>query len=102
MDEIEVTWMRATHIYWSLAWRWVLFSMLAGAIAGALLGVALGFLDRTENLELYGQIIGFVVSIPVGIWVVKTVMTKQYRHYRIALLPSNEALLEQSIKSLDD
>ena len=102
MEEIEVTWLRAARIWWSLVWRGMLFSMLAGMAAGAILGLVFGFLGQTDNLEQYAEVVGIAVSIPVGIWVVKTVLTIQFRHYRIVLLPSNEALLERSIKALDD
>jgi len=97
MEEIEVTWDRAIRIWWSLAWQGVLFSVIAGALAGFILGAILGALGMGESIEKYGQLVGLLVGIPVGIWVVKIVLTKQFRSFSIALVPSTEVLLEKTI-----
>ena len=97
MEEIEVTWNHAIRIWWSLAWRGILFSVIAGALAGFIVGAVLGALGMGENIEKYGQLVGLLVGIPVGIWVVRIVLTLQFRSFRIALVPSTEALLEKTI-----
>lgn len=97
MEELGVTWKRASVIWWSLFWRWVSFSVLAGFVAGFVLGLVLAALGIVEGAELYGQVAGVVVGIPVGIWVVKTVLMREFGHFRIALVPSAYALLEKSV-----
>jgi hypothetical protein len=97
MEEFAVTWKRATIIWWSLFWRWVLFSVLAGFIAGFVLGLVLAAFGKVEDAEVYGQIAGVIVGIPVGIWVVKKVLVKEFGRFRIALVPSSYALLEKSV-----
>lgn len=97
MDEIKVGWSHAVTIWWSLIWRWVLFGSIAGFIAGIVLGLVSSSLGLTDQLDIYGQLIGVFVSIPVGIWVVKHVLSLEYRRYRIALLPSHEAMLERVV-----
>ena len=99
MEELEVTWNRAIRIWWSLAWRGLLFGVIAGAIVGFIVGVAMGALGRPEEGGIYGQVAGMIAGIPVGMWVVKVVLSKEFRHYRIALVPSNEALLEKQVSN---
>jgi hypothetical protein len=97
MEELEVTWKRASIIWWSLLWRWVLFSALAGLIAGFVIGLAMVAFGVVEGAEVYGRIAGVVVGIPVGIWVVKTVLVKEFNRFRIVLVPSAYAMLEKSV-----
>lgn len=97
MEEIKVGWSHAIVVWWSLIWRWILFSMIAGFIGGFLLGILAAPLGIDGELELYGQLIGLLVSIPVGIWVVRRVLTMEYRRYRVALIPSREAMLERVV-----
>jgi len=97
MEEFAVTWKRAAIVWWSLVWRWALFSVLAGFIAGFATGLVLAASGVVEGVEVYGQIAGVVVGVPVGIWVVKTVLMKEFGRFRIALVPSTYALLEKSV-----
>lgn len=99
MDILEVSWSRAAQVWWSMAWRTFLFTAIAGALAGGVVGAIMGVLGYTENMELIGQIIGVMVAIPVGIWVVKKVLSMEFRKFRIVLLPSHEVVLE---RALDD
>ena len=65
MEEVEVTWMRATGIWWSLIWSTGLFGALAGALAGFFLGLVFGGMVQTENLEAYGQLVG-LIAMPLS------------------------------------
>ncbi len=38
-----------------------------------------------------------LVSIPVGIWVVKTILAKDFAKYRIVLVPSLESRIEAQL-----
>jgi len=97
MDEIKVSWSHAVNIWWSLIWRWVLFGGIAGLIAGIVLGLVSTLPGMSDLVDTYGQLTGMLVGIPVGIWVVKHVLSLEYRRYRIALLPSHEAMLERVV-----
>ena len=78
MNEVELNWARAIKVWWSLAWRGILFGSIAGFIAGFIVGY-LGF----GNL---GALAGLVVGIPIGMWVVKLVLAKSFSDFRLALV----------------
>ena len=103
MEEIAVTWGYAIKIWWSLTWRIVLFGGLAGFALGLLFGLfgaATGTAD--EVTHAWGQISGMLVSIPVAIWAVKSILNKDFKKYRIILVPSLESRLEAQIQDRTD
>ncbi|HKI61917.1 MAG TPA: hypothetical protein VKA31_06450, partial [Mariprofundaceae bacterium] len=79
VKEIEITWGRALKIWWSLVWRGVLFGMLGGAVVGFVVG-ALGVSPKDTTL------IGMIIGVPIGIWVVKNVVGKSYSDFRLVLV----------------
>jgi len=102
MQEIEVTWKHATRIWWAVVWRTVFFGALAGIGAGLVFGILLGGMQDEEQVALIAETAGLLVSIPVGIWVMKTVLTTQFRQFRIALVPSTEAKLENALNKPEE
>jgi hypothetical protein len=85
---LEVTWGRAIKVWWSLAWRLVLFGGIAGFIAGAIIGgvgAAAGANPRT--ISSLGSLSGMVIGIPIGMVVVRWVLRKSWSDFRIVLLP---------------
>lgn len=88
---LEVTWGRAVKVWWSLAWRGLLFGALAGFAAGFVLGVAGAVVGMSKGaIGLLGTIAGMVVAIPVGIWVVRNVLRKSWSDFRIAFVPHDQ------------
>lgn len=87
MNEVEVTWGNALKVWWSIVWRAILFCAIAGFVVGLIIGFVGGFMgsDR-EFITRLSALAGGIVSIPVGIWVVKIVLTKRYSSFRIALV----------------
>ena len=56
----------------------------------------MGFNAPSEAwLEMAGNLTGFIIAIPAGIWAVKLVLQKEYRNFRIGLVPSSERELEK-------
>ncbi|RMH21405.1 MAG: hypothetical protein D6698_02835 [Gammaproteobacteria bacterium] len=98
MQRTEVTWKHAIIVWWSLMWRVTLYGSLAGGLAGFVIGIVLGVVGKGDSAEFSGQIAGFLAGIPVGIWVVKTILTKEFGRFRIAILPSTEAQLEKIVQ----
>lgn len=90
MSEIEVTWGRVVKVWWSLAWRGILFGFLAGAGAGFVIGFlgAMGGMSR-ESTSLYSMLAGGAVGVPIGLWVVKTVLSKRFSDFRLALISTS-------------
>ncbi|HWM41694.1 MAG TPA: hypothetical protein VNP36_04575 [Burkholderiales bacterium] len=85
---IEATWGRATKVWWSLIWRAVLFGGLAGMLAGGVIGAILGAAGvPQQTIATVGGWLGILVSIPVGIWVVRSVLRKSWSDFRIVLIP---------------
>ncbi len=87
MNELEVTWGRALKVWWSIVWRAMLFSFIAGAVAGFLIGFfgSIAGMDP-KAIPIYSGLAGMVVAIPVGIWVVKVVLQKRFSGYRLVLV----------------
>lgn len=84
---VEVTWRRATEVWWSLIWRAVLFGGLAGAVVGGVMGGILGaFGAPQQTIGTVGNWLGILVGIPVGIWVVRSVLRKSWSDFRIVLM----------------
>jgi hypothetical protein len=96
MEELEITWLRALKIWWSIVWRTMLYSILFSILAGipiAISTAALGF-DEAVALQV-GRLIGLVIGFIVAVWVVKIVLGKSFSDFRIALVPSDEMRLRQ-------
>lgn len=88
--ELEVTWGKALRIWWSLIWRGVLYGGIAGLVARFIaieIGIALP--GPEGSLDTWATVAGIVVSIPVGMWVVKRVVKLRYSRFRIALLSTD-------------
>ncbi len=86
---LEVTFSRAAKVWWSLAWRALLFGILAGAAAGFVIGIVCAIASvPQEQISRYGSLAGLVVGVPVGIWVVQTILKKSWSDFRIVLVPN--------------
>jgi len=87
MDILEITYKNVLHIWWSFFWRALLFSVVAGGVLGGIFGFIAGALG--VNLELIGQvagILGYLISIPVSIFVFKRALEKKYRDFSVAFI----------------
>ena len=87
---LEVTFSRAMKVWWSLAWRGVLFGILAGGAAGFVIGmIGAAMHVPPEQMSRLGGLAGLIVGIPVGILVVQVVLQKSYSDFRIVLVPND-------------
>lgn len=92
--ELQVTWWRATKIWWSLLWRGIFYVLAVTLPLGFLIGITAAAFGVVESVRPYSEILGGIVGIPIGIWVVKIVLNKHYSDFRIVLLPSLESMLD--------
>jgi hypothetical protein len=84
---LELTWMRATKIWWSLLWRTVVFSALLGVLVGAIVGIALAALNfGTIAIAIIAQVLGTLGSIPIAVAVTRHVLGKSWSDFRIVLV----------------
>ena len=82
VKEIDVTWLRALKVWWSITWR----SMLLGFFICVLVTFAMFAFGLKEYVGLTTSIIGILV----GIAAVKFVLGKTYKDFRLVLV-KNEA-----------
>lgn len=98
METLEVTWSRALRVWWSIVWRTAVFGMLALVVV--MVPLIIFLVDRydAEKTAVIVDLVGYAVTVPVGVWVVKRVLTRQFRSYRIVLLPSDDVLLTRHLR----
>ncbi len=84
-NEIEITWSYVFRIYWAWMWR----SLLLFLVFGTLFGIGVGFIASILNLidiqplfAAYGLVVGLIVSFLV----LRTILRKRFRTFRIALI----------------
>lgn len=84
---VEINWMRALKVWWSIAWRSLLFSFLGGFVVGFILGFIMGMAGiDPKTIESTCRLAGAIISIPIGIAVVKIVLGKKFSDFRVALI----------------
>ena len=87
VEIVEVTWMRAFKVWWSLLWRGLLFCFLGGGLVGFTLGFFLGLAKvEPETIKSACTISGYIVSIPIGIVVTRLVLNNRYSDFKIVLI----------------
>lgn len=92
MQELEITWERALHVWWAFFWRCIAY-VLPGSLV---LGVAIAVIASLFNIDLehYAwtlNALGFVVGFFVSWWVLKNILGKSFSGFRIALIASPSA-----------
>lgn len=84
---VEVTWKRVVKVWWSLVWRYLLYSTLVGVGIGFILGLVLAIVGAfPEVIAKICGITGLVFAIPVSIVVTRIVLKKRYSDFKIALI----------------
>jgi hypothetical protein len=87
MRELEATWERIIRIWWLLAWRvflgTLLFHLIAGAVA-AFISHA-GYLPE-ETAIFITVLIAWLASIYWGLIVVRAALRKKYMEFRLVLV----------------
>jgi len=78
-----------------LLWGGILYTLLITFPTGIVIGIIAAFMGEVEQMKVYGNLIGLILGIPIGIWVVRIVLNKQFSEFRIVLVPSNRAILNR-------
>lgn len=90
MQELEITWQRATRIWWAWLWRAAALSVVCGGLIGfviGLLGAMLGF----RNLAPLNLVVGLVVGVVVGVTMLVTALKKIYPGFRGAFIAQSDS-----------
>ncbi|WP_199609523.1 hypothetical protein [Flocculibacter collagenilyticus] len=87
MEEIEVKWIHAMQVWWSWFWRTMVWVLPVSFIIGVIVGVMFNVLDLSmyDNIYLI-QMFGGAIGIYFSIKVMKKVLNKTFKGYRIALI----------------
>lgn len=94
--ELEVTWKRATRVWWSYLWRnliVLIVAIIAGAIAGGILGFILGLIGTPrEVVQVLVMPVGFIIGLGASIIPLKLILGKNFGEFRLVLVgnPNNE------------
>ncbi|GGZ63431.1 hypothetical protein [Paraglaciecola chathamensis] len=87
MEEIEVTWWRSARIWWSWAWRALLWTIPTAVLLGFAIGFTLAALGLSvEPFTPYIQTTGAGIGIFFGILAMKKIMGKQFNGFRIVVV----------------
>jgi MFS family permease len=96
METLTPTFKIAARVYWSMFWCYIVFGMLPGFVIGAVMGFAIGIVgyvsgfDKTTIMGInvcLNMMIGLAWGITVSIFIIKHLLDKQYKTFRIAILP---------------
>jgi hypothetical protein len=82
---LAVTWKRAVKVWWSIAWRAFVFCGLGGGLIGGVLGAVYGFRGLPIPFVTI-QFLGWLASIPIMIWITRTILSKSWADFRIILV----------------
>ena len=88
--ELEITWKRATLVWWSFVWRnliAIVIAMLVGGIFGFIIGSILGMFGvSTETIQFVVTPIGVVIGLLISIIPLKMILGKDFGEFRLVLL----------------
>ena len=84
MNELELTWERVASVWWLLMWRWGFCGTLIGASIG-FVGAAIGSLDGHQQVVVGALSLGAMIAW--GMLCTRAALRKQYRDFRIVLVP---------------
>ena len=93
--ETEITWGKATKVWWSIMWRnliAIFAAMIIGGIIGGIMGVIMGAAGvPVETIQIIAAPIGFIIGIAVSIVPIKMVLGKSYGDFRLVLVENTNA-----------
>jgi hypothetical protein len=88
--ELEITWKRATRVWWSYLWRnliAIIIGMLLGGINGFILGFVLSMLGASsETVQFIVMPIGGIIGLLISIVPMKMILGKDFGEFRLVLL----------------
>ena len=97
MQELELTWERLLAMWWLFMWRGGIGGFLIGSVLGFIVGAITGVVyvsvaghADVPAIQKAARIAALIVSLPSGllwgVYVLRMMLKKQYRGFRIALV----------------
>lgn len=83
---LDVNLDRTLIIWWAIAWRQLVFGLLAGAVLGFGSGFILGLAGHAELAPAIGMLLGWLAMIPISIVVLRIVLQKKFQTFSICLI----------------
>ena len=99
MHELEVTWACSLKVWWAFVQRASVFGFIIAFIPGFILGFVGVFCGWAEEAIMQiTQIIGFIIGLVTSFFVMRFVIKKRFRDFRIVLLAPT---LQENIQKED-
>lgn len=73
---MDVPWQKTMSVWWSLAWRGLVYGALGGFVFGFIGGVIAVFMGTPENGAYYGAFGGYIAAFPASILALKQALSK--------------------------
>ena len=87
--ELEPTLKRTLSVWWLLAWRGTLLGALMGGALGFVIGLIwYGLSLSPQHLQTVTAILGGIVGLVWGFFVLRMALRKRFNGFRIALVPT--------------
>jgi hypothetical protein len=88
MPEMELSWNQVLRIWWLIMWRMVIGALVLAALFGFVVGTVGEALSASprETMEII-RIGAIIITYSWGVVGLRMALTKQYRYFRIAMLP---------------
>ncbi len=86
VEQVELSSGTILTIWWAWAWRAVVVGMLVGALLGAAGGFVVGVAGSPKLGGPVGMLCGWLGSIPVSIWAMKSALSKKYSDFSVVLI----------------
>ncbi len=97
LNVVDVTWKRATRVWWSFAWRFFLTSIYLGALislVGFIVLLAIIAIIEVDENAIMAFFTGplkilasLLIPIPIAVWAMRRALTIQYPDCYITLTP---------------
>lgn len=87
MKEIDLDWKVALRVWWSYTWRCLVIILPATFVVGGIIGFVVGAMGgQIEENALWLQVMGGVISMVLSFMILRDVLAKRYKHFRIAVI----------------
>jgi len=87
MEEIQVTCKWAIRVWWSWAWRAAVWTFPTAFLLGFCIGIVVGIIGVDPNsMGVWFQLLGVCIGVFFAIFTLKTVLSKKFNGYRLALI----------------